>query len=311
MIERQTNGWEIARHGRPVQTIRFSPVGGYWLTGDVGRTLRIWREDHLVGELDLRTRNAKAETSDRIRSAAFSPDGLQFYVASGPTLQAFRTEDGRRLWSCALPRFLGFLIAAPLSVDANAAGQVAAANDNGTFGIRDSLGRKLRQWKHNASPRWLRWTSDGERLIGSDSFSIRKWDAMTGETLQGYTSDERVYGMDASRAAPFFVTRTLHAAHLYHLLWSSPIATVPVAEGLPLVALDPSGNRFAASSEHRVALYGWSGGDEGEPADCRQKFETESIESAILALSFSADGSRLVAGCSDGTVRAWAVPPEG
>ncbi len=279
-----------------------SKDGNWLLTGDTERHVRIWSGTELIYELDVNTKNQKAQTLDRIRSVEFAADGSQFFVACGHKLQAFRTDDGRRQWVQTLPRFLGFLFASPYCVDAASDGRIAVSNDNGTFGLRDSFGRKLRQWKHNATPRWVRFANDEAHLIGSDSFSIRLWDCETGETVKGYSSDERIYNLVASRSEPIFAVRTLHSIQLYHFENSEPIAIIPSMTGMPLISFSHDGGILAASGEHGISIWqvSESGVSETEVDSGKQ---IDVADASVLSLAFSADGEAIIVGCSDGSVR--------
>jgi|CXWL01.1.fsa_nt_gi WD40 repeat protein len=292
----------IANHDAPVQTVRASQDGTWLLTGDTERHVRLWKNGEFAYLLDVGTKNAKATTIDRIRSVAFSNDGSQFYVTCGHNLLAFRTEDGRRQWKFTLPRFLGFLFASPLTVDTASDGRCAISNDNGTFGIRDSFGRKVRQWKHNAAPRWIRFAHGEKHLIGSDSFSIRLWDCETGETLRGYSSDERIYNLEASHTKPIFAVRTLHSIQIYSLERSEPICIIPSLRGLPLLAFSADGSQLAASGEHGVSIWPVSNLS-GENEGVQGVRHIHVDDASVLSLTFSADGNSILVGCSDGSVR--------
>lgn len=287
-----------------VQTVRFAP-NGLMFVGDVEQQLSVFEGPRKLYTLDLRTRNQKARTVDRIRSLAFAPDCSQFYVASGPTIKAFRMEDGKPLWSFGLPRFLGFLIACPLSIDVDQAGRVAVANDNGTFGIRDHYGRKLRCWKHNASPRWLAFSNDGNLLLGSDSFSLRAWDSETGEVVKGYDLSERVYDLAASRRYPLMAVRTLHEVQVFYISAESPLCIHRVEAGLPLVTFAEDQPLLAFSSEHGIHV---AAIDLDDVSNQRVVFKADSIDATVLSIAFSHDGKSIVAGCSDGSVRSWNLP---
>lgn len=291
----------LTRRTAAAQTVRFSPQGLLFV-GDTEHQLEVFDGGCALYRLDLRARSPKARTVDRIRSLAFAPDGSQFYVASGPSIQAFQTDSGRRLWSFGLPRFLGFLIACPLSVDVDNSGRLAIANDNGTFGLRDHFGRRLRCWKHNAAPRWLVFSNDGHLLLGSDSFSLRGWDTETGELVRGFDLSERVYGLAASKVLPLMAIRTLHEVQLFDLQADSPVSMFPVEPGMPLVSFAANAPLLGFSSEHGIEVV------KIDPSDYSRTeviFRSRALDTTLLSITFTPDADKIVAGCGDGTVRAW------
>lgn len=296
----------VATHSHPVQTVRVSPDGEWVLTGDTERQIALWSGGERRYVQELRTKNPKAATSDRLRSVAFSPDSEAYYIASGTSVQAFRTSDGTRLWRYSLPRVLGFLVTVPLSVDVDGQGRVAIASDNGTFGYRDALGRKLRHWRENAAPRWIRWMQSGESLVGSDSFSIRLWDSTTGETIRGYRTSERVYNLEASPQGDVFAVRTLHAVMLYSVDNDRPVSEIRTREGLPLMAFSPNGESLAVGDSHGIRVFSVA------PL-INDGIAEMSFEAALtgdvtnLSVAFAADSRSILVGCSDGAVRQYAL----
>lgn len=283
-----------------MQTVRFSPQG-HLFVGDTEHQLAVVDNWNPLYVIDLSARSPKAKTVDRIRSIAFAPDGTQFYVASGPNVTAFQTDSGRRLWSFGLPRFLGFLIACPLSLDVDQHGRLAVANDNGTFGLRDHYGRKLRTWKHNAAPRWIAFSNDGQLLLGSDSFSLRGWDVETGELVRGYNLSERVYCLAASKAMPLMAARTLHSIQVFSIDSDSPVCLHPVEPGMPLVTFAERAPLMAFNSEHGIEVVQI---DEADLTRQNVIFRAR-LDASVLSLTFTPNADKVVAGCSDGTVRAW------
>jgi WD40 repeat protein len=290
----------LGAHLDPVQTLRMSPDGQWLISGDTERHLRLWLKGELVHEISLRSDVPKFMTSERIRQVAVSPDSQKAYVACGDAIHAVDLETGKVEWRARTHRYLGFLVLMALGVDVAEDGRVAISFENGQFGTRDPLGRRLRVWKDNAGPRWLSFTSDGSGIVGSDGFVVARWDSDSGEMVARLRMDEHVYGFAAAKRQGVFAVRTLH--HIVVMsdsCFSEPIFSVPAAEGLPLLAFSPTDATLAVADRHLIRVFSPSGQPEST-------FEV--AEAVVLSLAFTSDGGGVMVGLSDGRILQFDLP---
>ncbi len=287
---------------RPVDTaginhVAFSPDSRLMAQSDTSMRLSVMRDGTEVFSLKLSTKDDKIRPTERIRGLSFSHDGSLLFVAAGDRLHAFDVSKGIRAWSYRAPRSFGFLIISPIAV-ASSLGLVASAFDNGTLGVWTEAGSLKSLWHDNDSPRYIGFLPDGDRLVGSDSFSVRTWNVATRKKEARFRLPQRVYSLAASPSVPVVAFRTLHDLILFDCDELRILHTLPVGSGLPLAALHPCEALVAVGDRHGFNLVDFSGAlkERHTINDCR-----------LLSLAFKPDGSAVVAGCSDRSVREFAI----
>lgn len=287
----------VAQHDDPVQTVRAVPGGRYLLTGDTERTMRLWSETGMLYSVSLHGGDVGVENTERIRQVAFSPEGDVAYVVVGDQIRAIRLEDGFQLWSVKTPRLWGFLATLALGIDVADDGRIAVTYDNGSIGIRNAAGQRLRTWRDNAAPRWIAFMEGDESLVGSDGFSLLAWSSRTGERVSRWNGDMRVYGFAAHRDGRHFAVRTLHHAQIYAMNQSEPVLAYEAQPGLPLLSWSPQEPLLAIGHQHGIDVVHVTG-------ELNASFPIEGAN--VLSLDFDAAGRSIYAGLSDGrVVRLW------
>lgn len=288
----------IPAHGQPVQSLAFNHSGRLIATGDTARHLRAWFDVRPFFDADLRSRNEKVKSADRIRGVAFSPEGRRLYVASGDTLRAYDLLLKKELWRYQPRRSFGLLVVSPMAVTVSPAGNVVVAMDAGTVRCLTPDGEILASWWDNEAPRHVAFTADGAGLVGADGFSVSVWEAYTGRKLRGMRSGERIFGMAVAPWPGIVAIRSLHTVELYSLDRFEALDRLSAPSGLPLMAFSPDGKVLALGGKEEVVLSSLN----GAPATV-----LPTTGARVLSLAFHPAGSFLAAGCSDGVVRFWDV----
>ncbi|CAG7852310.1 COMPASS-like H3K4 histone methylase component WDR5B {ECO:0000303/PubMed:19567704} Short=AtWDR5B {ECO:0000303/PubMed:19567704} [Serendipita indica DSM 11827] len=146
---------------------------------------------------------------------------------------------------------------------------------------------------------------DGSRIVsGSDDWTIRLWDADTGqplgEPLRGHEGPVRAVGFspDGSRIVSGSDDKTIR-------LWDADTGQ-PLGEPLRghedwvrAVGFSPDGSRIVSGSDDKTIRL-WDA-DTGQPLG----EPLRGHESWVWAVGFSPDGSRIVSGSDDKTIRLW------
>lgn len=278
----------------PVQSLRVSDSGQWIAAGNTMRQLCLFRSGELIHRIDLRGMSEKMRTIERIRSIAFDPDDNLVYAASGDTVHAIDLVSGRTLWQARTNRLFAFLGIIATAVATARDGRVAIAFDNGHFGIRDPKGIRLRAWRDNAGPRWMGFSPDGTRIIGSDGFTVRQWNALTGETLHVDRQYKRIYSLAVSPVDEAYLVRTMGETCLHMDGDHEPKVVIPAGIGLPMMAFSHFHRRFALGHEHDIGVYSFEG----------QLERTIDVpDTRVLCVEFEPDGEGILFGCSNGQVR--------
>jgi WD40 repeat protein len=283
-------------HDAPVKAVRVSPTGALLATGDTKIQIRIWRNEELLFHFDPHSNEEKVWTTERIRGLEFSNDEKQLYVSASDTLQCYSLESGSLEWEYRAPRFLGFLIVSPQAIAVSTGGLIAASFDHGTISTFSPEGRRLVHRSDNYAPRMMGFSPHGKAIVGADGFNLCVWDAASGERAHRWRLENRVFAMAVSKTEPLVATRELHTLSLWDIDKFEKICELPAARGLPLLAFSPTERVLITGERHRIRLVN---------LECRGVRDFDSEESTILAITFSADGRKVIAGCSDCRVRVW------
>ncbi|HRK20554.1 MAG TPA: hypothetical protein PLX06_02015 [Fimbriimonadaceae bacterium] len=289
----------LTAHREGVNLLAAGNSRNTWASSDTSRRIQIWDGDRPAVRFEPFSLWERVYGNRRIYGMQFSPDGRTLYVAMTDRLAAFESATGRRGWQYRGPRVLAFLPSSPVAVAVEAnTGAVAAAFDDGHFGLWSFAGDPMAIWHDNETPRQLAFTRDGSRIVGTDSFSICIWEVETRTKVARHVPNERVHALKLSPAFDVAASRTLYDVAIWDIESGAETARIPVGRGLPLLAFSPEAPLLAYSERNRLRVCGFEGSTLGE----------WSTEEAILSIGFSNDGRRILVGLSDSSIRAFVAP---
>jgi WD40 repeat protein len=283
-------------HDAPVKALKVSPSGRLLATGDTNIQIRIWQDGGMILHIDPRSSEAKVRTTERIRGIEFSNDEKQLYVSASDTLQCYSLDNGELLWEFRPPRFLGFLIVSPQSIAVATTGLIAASFDYGTISTFSSTGERLMHRGDNYAPRIMGFSPHGRAIVGADGFNLCVWDSSTGDRVHRWRLENRVFAMAVSPSEALVATRELHTLSLWDIDRFEKVCELPSGRGLPLIAFSPTERVIASGERTRIRLVN---------LECRGVRDFDAEDATILSVAFSADGKKVLAGCSDHRVRIW------
>ena len=294
-----------------VNCVAFSPDGKCIVSGSGDETLRLW---------DANTGQPVGEPlfghSDAVNSVAFSPDGSRIVSGSG--------DNTLRLWNAAT----GEPIGKPLTGHAKAVKTVAFSLD-GNHIVSGSDDCSLRLWDantgqpvgepllgHSDAVNSVAFSPDGSRIVsGSGDNTLRLWNAVTGEPigkpLTGFKSwvMSVAFSPDNNHMASGSWDNTLS-------LWTAVSMGQPLKgheDAVMSVAFSPDGTRIVSGSWDTslrlwdaAALRQWNPAAACQPIGLTLKGHTGKVQS----VAFSPDGTRIVSGSADNTLRLWPVPTD-
>eukprot|EP00741_Cyanophora_paradoxa_P011044 tig00020553_g10676.t1 len=184
---------------------------------------------------------------------------------------------------------------------------VVSASADGTIRLWSAPdARELRCWDRALVGKRVvnvRFSSDGSRIVSSGGKRVSIWDAHSMSRLQLLRLESSVYAADFSPDAAIVVIGNGDGCAS---LWSPGAAdTDPVDlwecgdEPVLAVACSPNGFYAAGAYENKVVVSDIRLGGHAPPLDICGHTGT------VSSLAFSPDGSRLVSGSYDKTVRVW------
>lgn len=287
---------ELLGHDGGVTTLAFHPAGETLASGAHDGTVRIWSRA---------TAQPLATLPEHpgMTAAAFSPDGRQLAVAPQGTgsVELWNPRTIQRLH--ALAGGPGLVTEVAYSPDGTL---VAAAIKNG-----DEAG-EVRVWRTDTGERTatlaairrgverVAFSPDGSRLLTtSGDATVAVWEPRTGRQLMAVASG--YHGVFVAAGAVFGLAGTRVAYRMPHLL--------DATTGAVAATLRPQGHVtcLAASPDGLVRAAGMAIGsvDLADFATGKRIAMLNGHRAAVRALAFSADGRRLAAGSTDGSVRLW------
>ena len=245
--------------------------------------------------------------TNRVESAAFSPDGQRIVSASGDrTIRIWDAQTGEQIGS-PLTGHTGGVESAAFSPDGQ---RIVSASGDNTIRIWDAqtgeqIGNSLRghtNWVRSAA-----FSPDGQRIVSaSDDYTIRIWDAHTGEQigspLRGHTSSvwSAAFSPDGKRivSASWDETIRIWDAHTGEQI-GSPLRGH--TNGVESAAFSPDGQRIVSASDDETIRI-WDA-QTGEQIGSPLTGHTNLVRSA----AFSPDGKRIVSASGDKTIKIWDV----
>ncbi len=276
------------KHG--INRITVSTDGVRYATSDIKMNVSVYENDVEILHLNASTLNQKIKPTERVRGLAFSPEGHMIYLAAGDTLSAIRVDTNHVEWAYVAPRSFGFLIISPISLDVSDKGDIVAAFDNGSVMVWDAQGKVKALWHDNDSPRSVNFVPGGERVVGTDSFSLCTWDVSKKKRKLKIGLTGRVYGMSVHRDGTRVATRTLQDVVIWDLDQKDILGVVPINQGGPVIAMHPEKDWVACGEADHVKLVDFEG---------NLIMEIPLNGNPCLSLSFMPGGSELLIGSTE------------
>jgi WD40 repeat protein len=335
-----TPGLTLRGHRAPIQSLEFSPDGGRLASGGNDSTISVWNVadgarltgwDTVASVNDLlwlpagdQIVSAESDGSVRVWNANVAPAKDLYQGAA--LLRAAAISPSRQI--LAVGREAGEILLIDLAtghVQRNLAG-------------------------HDSSVVALAWNADGSRLASVDEQGqLRVWDAASGGTIDSWSAgktpitavtwhaDGLTTGDASGRVTRWVANGPLAlAADAFTPartnLWCTPdgarVAHESARDGKPVVVVRDGANGSVSTvlGDLPAALStGTLSGDgkffAGGLSDGRVLFwqlpegrllnSPESHAAAVTRLAFAADGTQLISGADDGSLRLWRITPEG
>jgi WD40 repeat protein len=289
-------------HGGRVCGLAFTPDGSRLVSVSEDGTARVWATDTGTELFSLVGHTAGVE------HVAVSPDGR--YVATGSGDGTTRIWDispeGSREW---LTVGDGSVATVSAAFDGDGS-RLATGSQDGTATMWDAAtGEVLATFAGHTSALWeIEFSPDGRLLLtASQDTTARVWDAATGAqllVLVGHT--DQVFGASFSPDGAFVFTSGFDGTvRGWDAATGAELGRVETGNrGVFGIDVSPDGEVLAASGD-TVALL------DSETGETIHEI-TEPI-GVVTSVAFSPDGSTLVTGGADGTVRMWTLgngPPQ-
>jgi WD40 repeat protein/serine/threonine protein kinase len=325
----------IAGHGGAVLSVAFSPDRRIIVSGSADKTARIW--DAATG----RPLHTLTGHECGVEAAGISPDGASIASASCTTVRLWDAGSGKSIatlaaeWPSAIAA-LSFSPDGTRVAAASAAGEIkvwnavtfgggilrrgggdvdrAAVSGGGrvalhnvqtqTLEVWDALQRKL-AWKLTGNETRvvaLAFSPDGGRLAtGSTDNVLRIWNAASGQATA--TAGKRsvpitslAFSADGARLVAGSAD---HAVSVWDGASVHRIFSATVAGSIRVAVPSPDGKRIAGGGEGSGDIEVWDAGSGQLLAVLKGH------SAAVDALAFSPDGSRIVSGSRDKSLRVW------
>jgi WD40 repeat protein len=286
----------VLQAGSSVFGVAFVPDRSLVVTGTTSGLLRVWSTDNFEEVAAL------SGHKDQIMSLAISSDGSR--IVSGSRDRTMRVWDGRTFEELGLCEHEDEVNSVTFSPDNSL---IASGSDDYTVWIWDarSLEKITCLVGHENIVKSVAFFPDGTR-IASASFdcTVRIWDARTFEPLPGLQCSGPVYAIaispDSTRLALSEYTSGAEGIlHAFNILTLAEQAHVNVSSGLALlwaIAFSPGGD-LIASGTASGAIQVWDASNLNSIATIRGH------HGHVTSIVFSSDGSQIISGSMDGTVR--------
>jgi WD40 repeat protein/DNA-directed RNA polymerase subunit RPC12/RpoP len=284
---------KIKGHRRWVRSVAVSPDGKWAVSGSDDHTVKIW--DLESG----RCRQTLREHKGGVRSVAITPDGTRILSASNDrTIRAWDADTGRHMsaWTGHTDLVLSIVVLPDGK-------RALSGSFDQTLKLWDiETGQCLKTIRHDASIWGVAVTGNGRQAVSGDmSGVITHWDLEIGgnlANLKGHT--DRVKSVqitpDGRRAVSGSNDKTVK-------LWDLETGTcMGTFEGhqtnVYSTAISPYGMLMASTGFLDKTLRIW----DLNSGACLQVIKDEESYFAPISVTFSPDGSRLVAGTTKGEI---------
>jgi WD40 repeat protein len=286
----------VIQAGSPAMGVAFVPRQPLVIAGTENGPLTIWSPDDFE-EIDQLLGHIK-----RITSLAISADGSR--IVSGSCDRTMRVWDGRTFEEIGICEHEDEVNSVAFSPDGSL---IASGLDDNTVWIWNarSLEKVTRLTAHKKLVSSVAFFPDGTR-IASASFdcTVRIWNTRTFEPLPGLQCSGPVFAIvispDSTRLA--LGERTLGTEGILHvidILTLEEQAQVDISPGAYVpwaIAFSPGGD-LIASGTASGAIQVWDASSLSNIATIRRH------HGRVTSIAFSSDGSQVVSGSVDGTVR--------
>jgi WD40 repeat protein/tRNA A-37 threonylcarbamoyl transferase component Bud32 len=237
--------------------------------------------------------------TDRVRTAAFSPDGRRIVTAS--------YDNTSRIWDAATGQQIMLLGGHADGV------RSAAYSPDGQLIVTASFDKTARIWDaatgrqvmllsgHSDKLRSAAFSPDGRRIVtASYDKTARIWDAATGRQIMLLSGHEGVvtsaaYSPDGQRIVTASFDKT---ARIWDAATGRQIMLLSGHSDLETAAFAPDGGRILTASLDKTARI-W------DAVTGREMVQMKGHSQLVIAAAFSPDGKRVVTASDDRTARIW------
>ncbi|KAH7338595.1 WD40-repeat-containing domain protein [Rhizoctonia solani] len=292
-------------HNRPIRSVAFSPDNSKFISSSDDCTIRVW-DTSMISVVFDELKHTQGH-SRSITAVALSPDGE--WIASGShdrTILIWSIESGRVAIG-PLEGHTDSIMSIAFSPDGK---RIASGSDDYTVIIWDSLtGTKILGpcTGHILSVKSVAFSPDGHLLAsGSDDCTIRVWDVETGiQVADPFTEyQDHIRLVSFSTSGSHIVSSSAdHTVQIWDLE-SGSIVGRPRKQGMDegetaAITFSSDGTKFAYSANHYSIRV--RNARTGAPIGGPLMGHT----STVMSIALSADGSRIISGSSDRTIRVW------
>jgi WD40 repeat protein len=298
----------IRAHANAVTALAFSPDSNRLASASKDKTAKIWHAQ--TGEQVL----AFTEYSMPVDAVCFSPDGKHLATTSMQLRQKQNGYDRTvKVWDAQTGRMVYTTHGSGGSICFSPDGKQLATYTGQSVRIHDAPTSKDFFLPSGLGDAGLAFSSDGKWVTaagwkmwgsGHDRFSVKVWDAVTGQHLfslrgSGTLSARREYAIGSVSFSPD--GKRLSAAEGNQvIIWDlTPTSAALTIDKAGLVALRPDGQLIATNSVVDNDVHLW------QTATGQQLFHFPGHSGSVTSLAFSPDGQRLASGWPDGTMKLW------
>jgi WD40 repeat protein len=317
----------LAKHPntQSVVGVAYSPDGGRIATLTPSGTVWIWNAE--TGESILSIDSGMVA----FHSLAFSPDGTslaiggQTRLAGRPGVKVREIVGAATVWDATTGKKLLTLEghthpARDIAYSPDGTRLATASGDNTAMVWDAKTGKELRVLKGHSQPVWsVAFSPDGSRLVtGSGDGTVRLWDAATGEEERKIESEIKVavgvkdpvdddisdvqFSSDGKQVwgvakSGFW---TWDAATGDKIRSTSAQIHVPGD-----IAIHSGTNRLARAYDNWVTVWDLTTGEITHRLRTKPSGAPGLSRGRLLCVGFSPDGTRVVGGARDGTIRVW------
>ncbi len=288
-------------HEGHVESVAYSPDGTRIVSGSHDQTVRVWDANHGHQILCL------TGHGQSVNSASYSPDGLRI-VSGGHdgTVRVWDAFSGQKL--LCMTGHGDWVNSVSYAPDGS---RIVSGGHKGTVLVWDARnGNQLLCLSQNRDTiRQVTFSPDGTRVVcGSDS-GVCIWDARSGQGL-----------LDITHLAVISVSFSPDGSRIVGGLYDSRAIVWDAQSGQEIfcltghrcpvssVSFSPDGSRIVSGcGAYYPAIRVWDVSS-GQQIHCLKGHSSHSMSGVMmpyLSVSYSLDGSHIVSGGSDGTIRVW------
>ena len=283
----------VGAHPGSVNGLAVHPQSNQIASVGADGKLRLW-------DVPTATRQQKGHTKP-VAAVALSPNGLIAATGGGASLRLWKLADGADVWTIGHPS----AVTSIAWKGDNA--QVATGGADNVIRIWNVAdGKMLAEYKgHTGAVTGMAWTPDNNGLVsGSADKSIKIWSLLPADkekpdmqTVTGHA--QGITSLALTGAGNVIVTGSSDGTvKLWNRADGKETRNIVHATPVSCVAASPDGKFIAVGGQDKlVKLY--------NPANGTVTATLAGHQAAVTSVSISRDNLRVIAGSSDGSVRAW------